>query len=406
MANQINLQELLMSAGRGLAQKTGDVIGSSSALGQGTEQVLSTLSGLLNVAQQTNAMPQAQTQMPQIATDELNKVIKKFYKTKAEELISQPGGVEIGVDILNKNMQDYRTTPGASRSGTEPVGGEESEVDRSPYGTGTNPPTKGQMQGMGQQPASTQQPAQQQGPNILQQLLGGFMEGAAWGMAPEMMKTQAATRLKQQEMKQEAEQALQKFNMDLFLEDFKQGRLDQREVIKSQLDKGDFEALKDPSVFISNVTNMVRAFDEVPLKGRGTSMLGGVLAGTLGIGREERAKFDYWSEMLSYNIGGFVAGQLGRGLTENERELIKKAAIPKFGGGSGAFIGKIQGILDSANSILAEEGKPLLPDARTFLQTVRAGGNPIPEYTQNTQTQPGVKQAKQQQIGRFLMEVE
>jgi hypothetical protein len=235
---------------------------------------------------------------------------------------------------------------------------------------------------------SSPNPKPNEGMNILKGLLGGFMEGAAWGMAPEMMKTKAA-------LGAERDKSIQKFSMDMFMEDFKQDRMDNREQLKASLKAGEFEALKDPEIFISNLSNMVQAFDSVPLKGRGVSMLGAALAERpLGVGREERAKFDYWSEMLSYNIGGFVAGQTGRGLTENERELIKKAAVPKIGGGEGAFLGKIQGVLDSANSILAKEGKPTLPKASVFINSIRQGQNPIPEYTQQGgATQPGILDA-------------
>jgi hypothetical protein len=265
--------------------------------------------------------------------------------------------------------------------------------DHSPYGTGTNPPTKSQMQGMGQtgtaQPGTAQptSPKPNEGMNMLKALLKGALEGAAWGASPEMMKTKAA-------LGAERDKSIQKFSMDMFMEDFKQDRMDNREQLKASLKSGEFEALRDPEIFISNLSNMVQAFDSVPLKGRGTSLLGSALAGTVGYGREERAQYDYWAEMLSYNIGGFVAGQTGRGLTENERELIKKAALPKLGGGSGAFIGKVQGILDSANSILSKEGKPTLPDARTLITSIRQGQNPIPEYTQQGgATQPGILDA-------------
>jgi hypothetical protein len=238
----------------------------------------------------------------------------------------------------------------------------------------------------------TTQPSAQGDNDFLRRLLMSIGGGlAAAGGNTTLATNLLALEQGREKLKVEGETAKTKFTQDLLMEDFKQNRQDYREQLKASLKEGDFEVLRDPDIFISNVANMVQAFDEVPLKGRGVSLLGSTLAGTLGVGREARAKYDYWSEMLSYNIGGFVAGQLGRGLTENERELIKKASVPKLGGGKGAFMGKIQGVIDSANSVLSKEGKPTLPDARTFLNLVRTGKTDVLRSLISEQTQQGTQ---------------
>jgi len=338
-----------------------------SMLTKGNEMLMGLLGGPARLAGTASVAPSQDIMQPKTRELVLNEELLKAAKSKiskgAKETVNGMT-LEQAADITAQGENMMNQQQGAGQTGTAQPGMAQPD--------------------MGQPSA----PKPNEGMNILKGLLGGFMEGAAWGMAPEMMKTKAA-------LGAERDKSIQKFSMDMFMEDFKQNRMDNREQLKASLKSGEFEALRDPEIFISNLSNMVQAFDSVPLKGRGVSMLGAALAASpLGVGREERAKFDYWSEMLSYNIGGFVAGQTGRGLTENERELIKKAAVPKIGGGEGAFLGKIQGVLDSANSILAKEGKPTLPKASVFINSIRQGQNPIPEYTQQGgATQPGILDA-------------
>jgi hypothetical protein len=185
MAENINLQQLLMSAG----SKVGKGVMGNESLQKGTDATMNYLSQLLDFAQQTNAMPQAQTQAPQMALDEGAKVLKKFYKQSAEELVHQPGGDE----ILRQQIEAAQPSQAQIDSTTL------KQMDRNPSAMNRIRP--------GQQPAqpsptgtaqpTTQQPTQ--GTDMLKQLMGGasgglkgaisgFAEGFAWGVNPEMMK--------------------------------------------------------------------------------------------------------------------------------------------------------------------------------------------------------------------------
>jgi len=244
-------------------------------------------------------------------------------------------------------------------------------------------------------------------PGQLEKALGGQPEDqekklGLLGKLSEMFKTgmeaghgavdpnYVTRQLQKQELEQGGKLGIQKAKskQTMFLEDFKQNRQDQRERIKASLSSGDFEALKDPEIFVDNLTNMVNAFDDVNVKGRFGLNILGAIGGAVGIDRADREKYNYWSEMFSYNLGGFVAGQLGRSLTENERELIKKASVPKLSGGKDAFRGKTQGIIDSANSVLRRNGKATLPDAKTFISMIKSGkGKNLSNMIKNTERQ-------------------
>lgn len=127
--------------------------------------------------------------------------------------------------------------------------------------------------------------------------------------------------------------------------------------------------------FQNDIINLVDAWDNLGLgKGAVGGRLGGLMAGTLGqitgTGREARARFDSIQSGLQYTIAEYITGQSGRALSDKDIERISKLAKFKPSMKAEDFRGKLQGVLDFANSkISAQGGTPTITSAEQLINS-------------------------------------
>lgn len=128
--------------------------------------------------------------------------------------------------------------------------------------------------------------------------------------------------------------------------------------------------------FKTDITNLVNAWDNLGMKGAVGGRVGGLIAGTLGqvtgTGREARAKFESLSNGVLYSVGDYILGQSGRALVEADLKRLEKMAKFSPNMKKEDFKGKLQAILDFANSkITASGGTPTLTNAEQLMKHYR-----------------------------------
>ena len=124
------------------------------------------------------------------------------------------------------------------------------------------------------------------------------------------------------------------------------------------------------NIFQNDLINMVSAFEAIPIKGKG---LGGIsaLAGAVNIGKRERQKFETLSEAFVYSFASYIAQQQGRALDKDEVKRFREIVKLKTGDTRSSVEGKIQGIIDLANTRSRQLGRPELPDVKTLLSQIK-----------------------------------
>jgi len=212
-------------------------------------------------------------------------------------------------------------------------------------------------------------------PGQLEKALGGQPEDqekklGLLGKLSEMFKTgmeaghgavdpnYVTRQLQKQELEQGGQAGLeqQKSINTVALENFKQNRLDQREILKSQLKDG---GSSDGAAMLGGeISDLVAAYDDVTLKGPyGMSLLGGVAAG-VGFERDKRATFESFGGSLSWKFAEHILGQKGRAFTENERADVEKRIVgASLGKTRGEFKAKMNAMIKMANKRIPEGGE-------------------------------------------------
>jgi len=212
-------------------------------------------------------------------------------------------------------------------------------------------------------------------PGQLEKALGGQPEDqekklGLLGKLSEMFKTgmeaghgavdpnYVTRQLQKQELEQGGQAGLeqQKSINTVALENFKQNRLDQREILKSQLKDGGMGG--GAAMLGGEISDLIAAYDDVTLKGPyGMSLLGGVAAG-VGFERDKRATFESFGGSLSWKFAEHILGQKGRAFTENERADVEKRIVgASLGKTRGEFKAKMNAMIKMANKRIPEGGE-------------------------------------------------
>lgn len=125
--------------------------------------------------------------------------------------------------------------------------------------------------------------------------------------------------------------------------------------------------------FQGDLGNLVSAWDSL---GAGKGPIGGRvggLASIFGKGREARSRFDSLSTGLQYSVAGYITGQTGRALSDKDIERLGKLSQFSINMRGSDFKGKIQAILDFANSkISSDGGTPQFKTASDFMNSVKS----------------------------------
>jgi hypothetical protein len=231
-------------------------------------------------------------------------------------------------------------------------------------------PVQPQQQPQPQQetPAPTPEQAQK-GRNILMDILRGAGMGftqdfRAGEAAIEGQKTQTA--LGQQELA--GEKPLQKGEAQKIL------------LTSLYSGKGNLDAQKQQEAqqaFQSNLVNLVDAWEGLgAMKGAIGGTVGGVGAATIGRvfgdGREARTRFESLANGVLYSVGDYVLGQSGRALVEADLKRLEKMAKFDINMNPKDFRGKLQSILDFANSKIEASGQePEFRSVDEFMNNVK-----------------------------------
>jgi len=288
----------------------------------------------------------------QIKKEEGEKVLREFLKTKGQEALQQPGGAEQLAQSISQQPKQQ--------------GQPQQQLQQ----------TEGQQFQFPEQQGIPEAPAQ----NILQRLFSALpggnardlevrnqqlqnvaLEQSVQGTQP-IQPIQAAT-LNQEEQKQQAR---------VELETFKQDRLDERERIKASLrDSGADESQISAEIFQNDLVNLVSDFDSIFLKGGplGSGGAIGAVGGLLGAGTEGRAKFEASNSAFLFSAASFIANQEGRALSDKDIVRVEKIAGLNLGMKKGEFLGKIQAVINLANTRAKAAGSSQrLPSARELVK--------------------------------------
>lgn len=139
------------------------------------------------------------------------------------------------------------------------------------------------------------------------------------------------------------------------LESFKQDRLDQREVLKSQLTGSEEDDISKASqLTVQSLNNLATLRNKITFKG---PLLGGLgaVGGSIGLGTSERAEFESATQQAVFDIGRLL-GQKGRAFTEKEQELVRKKIMQaSLMAKHSDFVGRTRAIVKRINGIAGEE---------------------------------------------------
>ena len=154
----------------------------------------------------------------------------------------------------------------------------------------------------------------------------------------------------------------------LSIETFKQDRLDQREVLKSQLkDSGVDDTTAGLNLLSTDVANLAQARREVFARGRVTGKFGGLVA-AFGPQRTKRAVAESFAETLLFSFGEHIIKQKGRAFIGEEQARVKKNVIGAFlSETESVFDARMNAILTQANTRLPKGSTPI-PDLETLLK--------------------------------------
>ena len=194
----------------------------------------------------------------------------------------------------------------------------------------TSSKTEGTTIGQSTQP--TQQP-QQEGLTGMD-LLKGLLPMLA---LPEMVKTKLEKgRAEVDVLKGKAGQQERAFQQDIAKLEYTYDLKLRNELLKP--DASANETLASANVFKQDFYDFVRAFENIPIKGRGFGLVG-AMGAAVGIGREERAEYETLGEMLAYSLAATKAKQEGRALDREELKRFRNLIKIKTGATEGEKIG-------------------------------------------------------------------
>lgn len=146
-----------------------------------------------------------------------------------------------------------------------------------------------------------------------------------------------------------------KLKINAFIENFKQDRKDQREVLKAELKAGGVS--NKAATIGAGVSDLIGAWDDIRLKGRAGGVLG-TLGGIVGFQRGERDAFTSFATGLAFSFGEHVLGQKGRAFTDNERKEITKNIIgASLNQTEGQFKKKMNSIIKQVNNRIPAGGE-------------------------------------------------
>jgi len=145
------------------------------------------------------------------------------------------------------------------------------------------------------------------------------------------------------------------------------------------------------SIFQNDLLDLVQSFEAIPIKGRGKGGLGAVAAGILQIGKKERAEYNSKSEAFVYSFASYIAQQQGRALDKEEVKRFRDIIKLKTGETRGSIKGKIQAMVDLANTRSRAQGLPELPNVSELLKAIKGTGKEGSETATGGVTQSGNK---------------
>ena len=256
-----------------------------------------------------------------------------------------------------------------------------------------------QLPGVGQ-PGQAGQPAQAQSQNNVLQQLGNFLfqgprvnqqtgllEGpSALGGLLQDRRPSAILALQQAQALTpgaKASEAVSKVELDLFKENFKQNRLDDREVLKAQLKAaGEDDTTAGLKVLTQDIINLTEARNAVFGKGRAGGRISGLFAGSpLGFQRDKRAQVDSFAESLLFSFGEHIIAQKGRAFVKDEQERVKKNVI-------GAVLNSSTKVFNARMNAIIKQANSRLPEGAVQIPNIE---NLIAQRGSRQQTQPGVQ---------------
>lgn len=297
----------------------------------------------------------------------------------AEQLLKS---ANIPVDSLSNNQAKQQNVPQNVQQ-SEPTVQDPFQI---PGGLPFNQSDIPMQQQEGQQPQSQEQPQEQLQPKevgLLKRLLRGFGEGAVSAGLPNLynqrlQRQELEGKTKLQEGEREKIGIQQEFEREkIGLETDRAIKLQSMQDLFSGKISDREKQIQTQQSFETDLENLAKAWDGLGMaKGGVGGRVGGLVAGTIGqvfgTGREARAKFESISNGVLYSVGAYVLGQSGRALVEADLKRLEKMAKFTTSMKREDFMGKMQSILDFANSkVSASGGEVKYTKAEDLLDAVR-----------------------------------
>jgi hypothetical protein len=336
------------------------------AIGQGTQGAGDIIAQLLQLVQKVNPVNLGQSTATGILGTEVgqnpmqNIMSEVAKKTLTKRLTAH---AETTPDeVLASFVAPKAESPGVSQS-----------PPQAPESAGLNPSTM--EVSPGEIPAPPESQKAQLG-NILSRLLsfiatpsssqdGVYKPGTSFGGLIQESSANALAGQQRVSLQQEPKKEALKFEREKQMELFK-GQIDLEKDISKQGLKFDYdtkleqlksglkgnESLAANQIFTSDLSNLVTAWDKVPIKA-GTFGLGGRLGGALAganIGSEQVAEFEAQSNALLYSAASSIAKQEGRAISDADIKRVEKTAGFKITDSEEKFNGKVQALLNLMSS--------------------------------------------------------